>query len=143
MLGGANGVGKIAADATRLGRAAVGRTGIDDLYKVNRPDVDYIMVEYKFDSTGASPNSLLGKTNDGRQMSNDWLLGTKGGNDRIFEATDRNFAESNQVKASLTAGRVEKWLVVTDRFGGVNVYTLDKNGRMTPQQISRVARGAQ
>jgi filamentous hemagglutinin len=38
----------------KLGRSAVGKTGIDDLYKVNKPGVDYVVVEYKFDSTGRS-----------------------------------------------------------------------------------------
>lgn len=26
----------------------IGSKGIDDLYKVNEPDVDYVIVEYKF-----------------------------------------------------------------------------------------------
>lgn len=144
LLGSANGVGKIAEDASRLGRVAVGQTGIDDLYKVNRPGVDYIIVEYKFDGSGKSPNSLLGNdAKDGRQMSNDWLMGAETAKNRIFEATGGNKTETLRITDALGNGRVEKWLVVTDRFGGVSAYTLDKNGYMTPQQVSKVAGGIQ
>ncbi|WP_155638453.1 hypothetical protein [Burkholderia cepacia] len=48
---------------------AVGEQGIDDFYKVNKPDVDYVIVEYKYDT------SKLKKTDDGLQMSDDWLSG--------------------------------------------------------------------
>ena len=53
LFGKDNGVLNFAPVAVQLGRSAVGKTGIDDLYKVNKPRVDYVVVEYKFDSTGA------------------------------------------------------------------------------------------
>jgi hypothetical protein len=40
---------RILPDAQRISRAMhVGQNGIDDLYKVNKPGVDYVIVEYKF-----------------------------------------------------------------------------------------------
>ncbi|MAM56186.1 MAG: hypothetical protein CMN25_02505 [Salinicola sp.] len=51
--------------------------GLEDLYQVNRPDVDYVVIEYKFvgieSKTGASG---LGKTGDGRQGSESWIMGS-------------------------------------------------------------------
>jgi filamentous hemagglutinin len=52
---------------------------IDDLYKVNRRDVDYVMFEYKFvgqdNKTGAQ---VLKNTGDGRQGSTSWIGGRRG-----------------------------------------------------------------
>lgn len=121
-----------------MGRSAAGKTGIDDLYKVNKPGVDYVVVEYKFDSTGKSGNSLLGSSNDGRQMSDTWVLGSGNGKNRILEATGNNPVEALKVEKALDAGRVEKWLVVTDPFGGVTVGLLDKSGRLIPQPVSKL-----
>lgn len=46
-------VKKIVPDGKKLARMpGVGETGIDDLYKVNRPDVDYVVIEYKFGCLG-------------------------------------------------------------------------------------------
>ena len=50
-------------DAKKAGRTAtVGQSGIDDLYKINKPGVDYVIVEYKFGQ------SALKKTASGRAI---------------------------------------------------------------------------
>lgn len=70
----AQGVKQIVPDGTKIGRIPeLGQTDIDDLYKVARPDVDYVVIEYKFDK------SALGNTTDGKQMSDAWLRGDKNG----------------------------------------------------------------
>src|SRR5699024_2618592 len=53
--------------------------GIDGLYENTNPNsnVKYVVDEAKFGS------SQLGKTKDGKQMSNDWLMGSWTGNNRI------------------------------------------------------------
>ncbi|WP_449124411.1 hypothetical protein [Pseudomonas viridiflava] len=52
--------------AEKIGRAPdIGQTGIDDLYKIDKPGVDYLIVEYKFGSSKLKP------TRDGLQMSDD------------------------------------------------------------------------
>ena len=68
---GANAVQNVMPGATRLGGIGeVGSQGIDDLYEVMNESVDYVIVEYKFDT------SKLGNTADGAQMSDGWVLGT-------------------------------------------------------------------
>ncbi len=132
VLGGAT-IDRIAPGAERVGRIpAVGEQGIDDLYKVNKPGVDYVIVEYKYDT------SKLKKTADGLQMSDDWLTGANSGNDRILQATQGNFALSENVAEALASNRVEKWFVHTDPFGNVTVGVLDKNGKIIIQPSSKI-----
>jgi filamentous hemagglutinin len=116
-------------NAQRIGRVpGVGQNGIDDLLKVNRPDVDYVIVEYKFGSSSLKP------TADGLQMSDGWLTGAKTGNDRILQSVGR--IEGPQVEKALNAGRVEKWIVYTDPYGKVTMGILGPNGKLIPQQSS-------
>lgn len=58
--------------------------GIDGLYEnLNQnSNVEYIIDEAKFGK------AQLGKTDDGKQMSDDWLLGSVTGNNRILDAVD-------------------------------------------------------
>jgi hypothetical protein len=119
----------------KIGRSpGIGQTGIDDLYKVNKPGVDYVIVEYKFGS------SKLGSTADGLQMSDDWLRGANTNYDRILESVSNNRKAADAVASSLDAGRVEKWLVHTDPYGNVTVGVLDRNGKLivNPQQASNI-----
>lgn len=130
---GADLINRIAPGAQRIGRApGLGQAGIDDLYKVSRPDVDYVIVEYKFGS------SKLGRTADGIQMSNDWLHGTATGDNRLLRATGSNPALADDIAVAMSRGRLEKWLVHTDPFGNVSVGLLDKNAKFIPKPISRV-----
>jgi hypothetical protein len=130
-LMGANGVQRLVPDAQRIGRTpGVGQQGIDDLYKVTRPDVDYVFVEYKFGSR------TLGATADGLQMSDGWLQGTLSGKNRIAESLGK--VEAGAVQDAIRQGRIEKWLVHTDPFGNVTVGLVDRNGKFIPQPISKV-----
>jgi large exoprotein involved in heme utilization and adhesion len=116
----------IAPDGTKLARAAaVGQTGIDDIFKVSRPGVDYVVIEYKFGT------STLKNTADGLQMSDTWLSGSTTGTNRILDAVG-NLDTARSIDAAIKAGRVEKWLVNTDQFGNVTFGMLDKNGKLVP-----------
>jgi hypothetical protein len=110
-------------DAEKLGRTqGIGENGIDDLYKVNRPDVDYVVVEYKFGT------SKLGDTVDGKQMSDAWLSGATSGRNRILDSVgDRRLAAD--ISSAMDSGRVEKWIVHTDPSGGTSIGVVDGSGK--------------
>ena len=109
----------------KIGRSpGIGQSGVDDLYKVDKPDVDYVVVEYKFGS------SRLANTTDGLQMSDGWLRGDNTNYNRILESVSGSRKVADDVLASLDAGRVEKWLVHTDPYGNVVVGVVDRNGRL-------------
>ena len=117
--------------AEKTGRAPdIGQTGIDDLYKVDKPGVDYLFVEYKFGSSKLKP------TKDGLQMSDDWLQGTTTNYDRILESVGGNERTANSINKALEAGRVEKWLVHTDPFGNVTVGVLEKSGKFVADPVA-------
>ncbi|MCG6578112.1 filamentous hemagglutinin N-terminal domain-containing protein [Pseudomonas sp. AF32] len=117
--------------AEKIGRAPdIGQTGIDDLYKVNKPGVDYLIVEYKFGSSALKP------TKDGLQMSDDWLLGKNSNYDRILESVGGNSGMAQSVENAMQAGRVEKWLVHTDPFGNVTVGVLDARGKFFADPVA-------
>jgi len=133
VLGGSY-VDNALGNAQRIGRVpGVGQNGIDDLLKVNRPDVDYVIVEYKFGS------SSLKQTADGLQMSDGWLTGANTGNDRILQSVGR--IEAPQIEKALNAGRVEKCIVYTDQYGNVTTGILGPSGKLIPQQSSNLIRG--
>lgn len=116
-------------DGQFIGRSqGVGETGIDNILQVNRPDVDYVIVEYKFGS------STLGKTLDGIQGSDSWLLGS----DRILNAASGNERLAQSLQDAVESGRIERWVVNTDRYGNVAVGLLDKNGKFIPQPKSKL-----
>lgn len=126
-------VQRLVPDAQRIGRLpGVGETGIDDLFRVNRPDADFVVVEYKFGS------SQLGKTLDGVQMSDQWLTGGATNYNRILESVSNNVEVADEIAVSLTRGRVEKWVVHTDPLGNVTVGLVDANGKFIRQPVSRV-----
>ncbi|ROM86006.1 adhesin [Pseudomonas brassicacearum] len=117
--------------AEKIGRAPdIGQTGIDDLYKVNKPGVDYLIVEYKFGSSALKP------TKDGLQMSDSWLQGTATNYDRILESVSGNGGMAQSIENALQAGRVEKWLVHTDPFGNVTVGVLDARGKFFADPVA-------
>ncbi|BBO58958.1 hemagglutinin [Mycoavidus sp. B2-EB] len=129
---GSNKVQKLLPEAKRIGRVpSIGQTGIDDLYKINKPGIDYVIVEYKFGS------SALKKTADGLQMSDSWLIGTNTGTNRIFEAIG-NPVIAKAARNAMDNGRIEKWLVHTDPYGRVNFGILDKNGKLILQPVSQI-----
>ncbi|MCY4744779.1 hypothetical protein NYO99_07340 [Pelomonas sp. UHG3] len=114
-------------DGTKLGRTqSMGSTGIDDLYRVNRPGVDFVVIEYKFDNQG------MAQTLDGRQMSDSWLLGSVTRTDRILEAVSGNSALADQVKDAMAQGRVEKWKINVKPDGSTEIRVLDGKGYVKP-----------
>ena len=61
-------------------------TGIDGIFK-NAETGEFLIVESKFNT------SSLGNTVDGRQMSDDWILGANSGNNRIFQEVGEDLGE--------------------------------------------------
>jgi len=102
----------------------VGQTDIDGLYKIDKPGVDYLVVEYKFGS------SKQGMTKDGLQGSDGWLLGSKTNYNRILESAGNNERLVDNIIKSMDAGRIEKWLVHTDPHGRVTVGIMGKDGKL-------------
>ncbi len=97
--------------------------GIDGLYENTNPNsnIKYVIDEAKFGK------GQLGKTKDGKQMSDDWLVGEKSGNDRIYNAVeDKELAI--KIMRSLEKNEVERVLSKVDSNGNVKTYKLDKNG---------------
>jgi filamentous hemagglutinin len=139
-LMGANTVENILPDALKIGRTpSIGQTGIDDLYKVNNPGVDYVVVEYKFGT------SVLNNTADGVQMSDGWLSGTSTGYNRILESVNNDPLIAKDISNAMAAGRVEKWVVNTDPAGGTSVWLVDSAGKIVKANssvISKVFGGA-
>lgn len=133
-LFGSNTVKQIAPDGQKLARIpGIGETGIDDLYRVSRPDVDYLMIEYKFvGADGKTGASVLGKTNDGLQGSEAWTLG---GN-RLTKAVGRESAIG--VEGAIKAGRIETWVVTTRADGATEIQVLDALGRTKPIDTSKI-----
>ena len=131
---GADTVKQIVPDGERIARLpGVGETGIDDLYKVNRPDVDYVNIEYKFvgqdSKTGAQ---ALGKTQDGLQGSQTWIAGSG----RIEKAVGELAAPA--VYKAIDAGRVESWVVTTRSDGSTSIQVLDALGKPKPVDVSKI-----
>lgn len=138
LMGGEKVMELLPSGSKKIGRAPdIGQTGIDDLYKANSPDIDYVIVEYKFGS------SVLKKTDDGLQMSDDWLVGKNTNYDRILESVGGDRKLAADVRNSIDGGRVEKLYVHTDPFGRVTVGLLDRNGKfiLDPEQASKFIGG--
>jgi filamentous hemagglutinin len=133
-LFGAETVTRIVPDGTKLARIpGIGETGLDDLYRVNRPDVDFVVIEYKFLSDKAkSGSSALGKTGDGLQGSESWIMGS----DRINKAVGNNIGID--VRRAVDNGRVETWVVRTLPNGSTEVEVLDSLGKAKVVDTSKI-----
>ena len=94
--------------------------GIDGIYKNSNPPPDYVIGEAKYGDGG------LGTTRDGRQMSDDWISGTKTGFDRLEDAVGKEAARD--IRRSMAGDGVEKWLLRVDESGNVTKQTLDTTG---------------
>ena len=128
-LFGENTIKQIIPDGNKLARIqTTGSNGLDDLYKVNRPDVDYVVIEYKFDQSG------LGATLDGKQGSQTWITGSG----RIEKAVGVDKAP--EVYDSIRTGRFESWVVRTLPDGGTKVQVLDAAGNVkrVTEDISKI-----
>jgi filamentous hemagglutinin len=131
---GENTVKKIIPDGEKLARApAVGETGLDDLYKVNNPDVDYVVIEYKFVGSGTGKGSTrLGDTLDGGQASTAWILGGS----RLERSVGDDVASA--VKDAILSNRTETWVVTTRPDGSSVVEVLDSLGKTKPVDTSKI-----
>ncbi|HEY0287617.1 MAG TPA: hypothetical protein VGC62_11485 [Pseudomonas sp.] len=125
---------QIVPEGQKLARfPGVGETGIDDLYKVNRPDVDYVVIEYKFvGDNKKSGSSGLGNTRDGKQGSTSWILG----GDRLERAVGEK--HSLGMQTALEANRTETWVVRTRPDGSTEVEVLDANCKVKAIDTSKI-----
>lgn len=102
----------------------IGETGIDGLFRVNRPGVDYVVIEYKFVGNNSTAGSQrLGSTTDGRQGSESWTLGSG----RLERSVGDDVALD--VKRFVEAGRTETWVITTRPNGSTEIEVLDAAGR--------------
>jgi len=124
-LFGENTVKQIVPEGTKLARVpGVGETGIDDLYKVSRPDVDYVNIEYKFvTDPKKAGSSSLDSTLDGKQGSQSWLMGS----DRLERSVGADTAID--VRKAINSGRTETWVVRTYADGSTEIQVLDAMGK--------------
>ncbi|MDO9571255.1 MAG: DUF637 domain-containing protein [Hydrogenophaga sp.] len=104
-------------DAQYVGGAKLGDHGLDAVYKVNDKNVDFLFVEYKYNT------SKQGMTNNGLQGSMGWVTGSN----RIDKAVGDKLATS--VYQAARTGRTETLLIQTLPDGRSNVKLLDVNGK--------------
>ncbi|MGX5473010.1 hypothetical protein ACWKTL_21140 [Bacillus toyonensis] len=98
--------------------------GIDRLYEnANaKSKIKYVIDEAKFGS------SQLGKTKDGRQMSNDWLNGAKTRKSRILKAVDGDAKLASKITKALQDQEFERVLSKVDSSGNVKTFRIDAKG---------------
>ncbi|PFV41590.1 hypothetical protein COA09_15170 [Bacillus cereus] len=98
--------------------------GIDGLYENANAEskIKYVIDEAKFGS------SQLGKTKDGRQMSNDWLNGAKTRKSRILKAVDGDAKLASKITKALQDQEVERVLSKVDSSGNVKTFRIDAKG---------------
>ncbi|MDJ1476378.1 hypothetical protein QBX67_13945 [Bacillus sp. LS15-K4] len=95
--------------------------GIDGLYENANPNsnIKYVIDEAKFGS------SQLGKTKDGRQMSDGWLNGVKSKKNRILKAVDGDEELAEKIMNGLEQDKVERVLSKVDSSGNVKTFRID------------------
>src|SRR5690625_1965680 len=98
--------------------------GIDGLYENTNPNspIKYVIDEAKFGS------GRLGKTKDGKQMSNDWLTGESTGRSRIYKVVDKDEFLTFEITDALERNAVERVLSKVDANGNVKTFKLDRYG---------------
>ncbi|SFH27400.1 filamentous hemagglutinin N-terminal domain-containing protein [Pseudomonas sp. NFACC45] len=127
-------VRKIVPEGQKLARMqGAGETGIDDLYRVNRTDVDFVVIEYKFvGDTKKGGNTSLINTDDGKQGSTSWTLGSG----RLEKAVGEQNAPD--IRRAIEAGRTETWVVRTGANGFTEIQVLDALGKPKPIDTSKI-----
>ncbi|WP_156575277.1 T7SS effector LXG polymorphic toxin [Bacillus luti] len=100
--------------------------GIDGLYENTNAEskIKYVIDEAKFGS------SQLGKTKDGRQMSDDWLTGVKTEKSRILKAVDGDKRLADKITKALERDKVERVLSKVDSSGKVKTFKIDAKGNI-------------
>lgn len=98
--------------------------GIDGLYENANVDsnIKYVIDEAKFGS------SQLGKAKDGKQMSDDWLIGKITRKSRILKAVDGDMQLADKITKALERDQLERVLSKVDSDGIVKTYRIDGKG---------------
>jgi len=130
---GENDFKSIIPDGQKLARIpGIGETGIDDLYKVSRQDVDYVVIEYKFVGGNKTGAQVLGETKDGLQGSQTWITGSG----RLEKSVGEDVA--TDVKDAIRAGRTETYVVTTRPNGATEIQVLDAVGKAKAIDTSKI-----
>ena len=90
------------------------KKGIDGIYENSKPPPKYIIDEAKYGT------SQLGKTADGKQMSDKWVR------NRLEKQLGED--KARDVMKAMEAGEVDKVISKIDKFGSVKTYKVDANG---------------
>ncbi|MBC2283906.1 cytosolic protein [Listeria booriae] len=93
--------------------------GIDGIYENASPPPKCVIAEAKYST------SRLSKTNDGKQMSEKWILGS----DRLENAVGPEIAQKIQDELILNPDNVQKILVKIDKKRNVVETLLDAAGK--------------
>ncbi|MCW8209393.1 hypothetical protein D8B24_20820, partial [Verminephrobacter aporrectodeae subsp. tuberculatae] len=133
-LFGGHAVKQIVPDGQKIARTpGIGETGIDDLYKVNRKDVDFVSIEYKFvGDPKRTGSSVLGMTADGRQGSERWIRGS----DRLKRSV--GYQNAIAVENAINNSRFESWVITTRPNGSTEIQVLDSFGKPKPTSSSKL-----
>ncbi|MED2217306.1 hypothetical protein P4V91_30470, partial [Bacillus thuringiensis] len=75
-------------------------------------------------------SSQLGKTKDGREMSNDWLNGSETGKSRILKAVDGDEVIAEKNENALEDIGFERVLSKVDSSGKVKTFKIDAKGNI-------------
>ena len=94
-----------------------GQTGIDGIYENPNPLPDHVITEAKYNK------ARLGKTSDGKQMSDPWVT------DKRLQKAGLNERDRRKILKALQKdkGGVQKLLIRNKKDGSLSVKVLDKN----------------
>ncbi|MBC2005228.1 hypothetical protein HCA78_15740 [Listeria booriae] len=94
--------------------------GIDGVYENASPPPKYVIAEAEYGT------SRLGKTNSGKQMSQDWINSAN----RLDNAVGKKKADEIRFEALVNPANVEKSLIKVSKDGSVTELKLDSNANV-------------
>ncbi len=94
------------------------KQGIDGIYENATPPPKFVIDEAKFGS------SRLGKTKDGKQMSDKWVR------NRVDKQLPNDPVKADEIKKAIEKGEVEKVISKVDDAGNVTTYKVDAKGNI-------------
>ncbi|WP_211342265.1 hypothetical protein [Litorilituus sediminis] len=102
-----------------------GETGIDGIYNHPNPPPDFVITEAKYNT------ARLGKTKDGKQMSNDWIT------DKRLKKAGLSKKDQRKVLKALenNDGTVQKLLIRNKEDGSLVVKELDESAKIIGKAI--------
>ncbi|WP_275660249.1 hypothetical protein [Pseudoalteromonas galatheae] len=103
-----------------------GQSGIDGIYLHPNPPPDYVITEAKYNT------SPLGKTKNGKQMSNAWVTEKRLEQAGIDEKTRRKILKSLQKNKD----SVQKLLIRNKEDGTLVIKALDKNANIIDKPVT-------